>query len=113
MLLQLPPKQPSIASRFQRAMLVSWLMKWWTHIRGYSLTFLEVKTSAHWERPYIVSSYGERIASSFEGHQHRVSRLLLEVRHRVSRLPLLQVHERVSRLLLEVRHLLQVPERVS
>ena len=28
------PKQPSIAPRFQRAMLVSWLMRWWTHIRG-------------------------------------------------------------------------------
>src|SRR4051812_29696133 len=100
-------------------MLVSWLMKWWTHIRGYSLTFLEVTTSTHWERPYIVSSYGERIASSFEIHRHRVCRHLLEVRHRVSRLPLLQVHERVSRLLLEVRHrvsrlsLLQVHERVS
>ena len=114
MLFQLPPKQPSIASLFKRAMLVSWLMKWWTHIRGYSLTFLEVKTSAHWERPYIVSSYGERIASSFEVHRHRVvCRLLLEVRHRVSRFPLLQVHEHVRRLLLEVRHLLQVPERVS
>ena len=118
MLLQIPPRQPSIATRFQRAMLVSWLMRWWTHIRGYSLTFPEVTTSTHWERPYIVSSYGERIASSFEVHRHRVCRLLLEVRHRVSRLPLLQVHERVSRLLLQVRHsvrphlLLQVRHRV-
>ena len=64
----------------------------------------EVTTSKHWERPYIVSSYGKRIASSFEVHRHRVCRLLLEVRHRVSRLPLLQVHERVSKLLLQVRH---------
>src|SRR3954463_9622409 len=81
-------------------MLVSWLMRWWTHIRGYSLTFLEVTTSTHWERPYIMSSYGERIASSFKGHRHRVTRLLVEVRHRVSRLPLLQVHQRVRPLLL-------------
>ena len=29
-----PPRQPSIATRFQRAMLVSWLMRWWTNIRG-------------------------------------------------------------------------------
>ena len=42
-----PPRQPSIATRFQRAMLMSWLMRWWTHIRGYSLTFLEVTMSAH------------------------------------------------------------------
>ena len=34
LLLHLPPKQPSIAPRFQRAMLVSWLMRWWAHIRG-------------------------------------------------------------------------------
>ena len=100
MLLQLPPKQPSIAPRFQRAMLVSWLMRWWTHIRSYSLTFLEVTRSTHWERPYIVSSYGERIASSFEVHRHHVICRLLEVRHRVSRLPLLQVHQRVRPLLL-------------
>ena len=56
--------------------------------------------SAHWERPYIVSSYGERIASSFQGHRHRVTRLLVKVHHRVSRLPLLQVHQRVRPLLL-------------
>ena len=108
MLSQIPPRQPSIATRFQRAMLVSWLMRWWTHhIRGYSLTLLEVTASAFSERPNIVSSYGKRIASSFEGHRHRVSRLLVEVRHRVSRLPLLQVHQvrqSVRPLLLQVRH---------
>ena len=57
------------------------------------MTFLDIMRSTHWERPYIVSSYGERIASSFEVHRHRVCRLLLKVRHRVSRLPLLQVHQ--------------------
>ena len=70
MLLQIPLRQPSIATRFQRAMLVSWLMRWWTHhIRGYSLTLLEVTASAFSERPNIVSSYGKRIASSFEGRR--------------------------------------------
>ena len=33
-LIQIRLKQPSIATRFQRAMLVSWLMRWWTNIRG-------------------------------------------------------------------------------
>ena len=32
--LQIPPMQPSIATRFQPAMLVSRLMKWWTNIRA-------------------------------------------------------------------------------
>ena len=29
-----PPDATSIATRFQPAMLVSWLMRWWTNIRG-------------------------------------------------------------------------------
>ena len=29
-----PPEATSIATRFQRAMLVSWLMRWWTNIQG-------------------------------------------------------------------------------
>src|SRR3954470_17747886 len=120
LIFQIPPRQSSIATRFQRAMLVSWLMRWWTHIRSYSLTFLEVTMSTHWEMPYIMSSYGERIASSFEGHRHRVTRLLVEVRHRVSILPfqvhqrvrpllLLQVRQRVRSLLLQVRHSVRHP----
>ena len=32
--LQIPLTQHSIPVRFQRAMLVSWLMRWWTNIRG-------------------------------------------------------------------------------
>ena len=67
------PEATFHCNRFRRAMLVSSFMRWWPLIRSYSLTFLEVTTSTHWERPYIVSSYGERIASSFEGHRHRVS----------------------------------------
>src|SRR3954470_9809351 len=46
---------------------------------GLQLDILEVTMSTHWERPYIVSSYGESIASSLEGHRHRITRLLVEV----------------------------------
>ena len=71
----------------------AYFQQWTHHVRSYSLTLLEVTASAFSERPNIVSSYGKRIASSFEGHRHRVSRVLVEVCHRVSRLPLLQVHQ--------------------